>query len=537
MVLVTSRNRLSGLIAAEGAHAIVLDLLSPAEARQLLVRRIGAQRTAAEPEAVADIVAACAGLPLALAIVAARAATHPAFPLAALAGQLHAARGGLDAFEGEEALTDVRAVFSWSYRTLSDDAARLFRLLGLHPGPDIGAGAVPSLAGLAAAQVRPMLAELARAHLITERSPGRYVCHDLLRAYAAELATTRDSPEDRRAGTQRVVEHYLHTAHAAARLLNPHRDQVTLPPPSPGVAPEHLAGEAGALDWFIVEHQVLLAAVRLAAEARFDAHTWQLAAALWDFFDRRGHWQDWADTHHAAQAAAHRLGDRHGEALAQRGLGRAYARMGRPDEASDHYQRALALFGELGDLAGQAYAHISLAGVTEQQGEIPAGLGHVEQALELFQAAGHRTGQARALNAMGWYHAQIGDYQRALTHCGDALALQTELGDRRGLAATWDSLGYAHQHLGQYDQAIAGYLSSLDLIRQIGDRGLEGEVLTHLGDAYHASGQQAAADEQWRQALAILDELGDPGAGQVLARLNRRDDPLNHRDDRSPGGA
>ncbi|HEU4425968.1 MAG TPA: BTAD domain-containing putative transcriptional regulator [Pilimelia sp.] len=524
VVVVTSRSRLSGLIATEGAHAIVLDLLSPAEARQLLVRRIGAERTAAEPEAVAEIVTACARLPLALAIVAARAATHPGFPLAVLADQLRAARGRLDAFEGEEAAIDVRAVFSWSYRTLSDAAGRLFRLLGLHPGPEVGATAVPSLAGLSTEQVRPMLAELARAHLITERSPGRYACHDLLRAYAAELAGTQDGPDDRRAATDRVLEHYLHTAHAAARLLNPHRDQIALPPPSPGVTPEHIADAEAALNWFIAEHSVLLAAVRLAAETGFDAHTWQLTAALWDFFDRRGHWQDWADTHHAARAAAHRLGDRHGEAVAHRGLGRAYARMGRPDDASDHYQQALALFAELGDLAGEAHARMSLSGVAEQQGEIRAGLHHVERALELFQAAGHRAGQARALNAIGWYHAQTGDPQRALAYCGQALALQSELGDRRGLAATWDSIGYAHQHLGQHDQAVAGYLSSLDLIRQIGDRGLEGEVLIHLGDAYHAMDQHAAADQRWRQALAILDELGDPNAGQVLARLNRRDE-------------
>jgi len=524
MVVVTSRNRLSGLIAAEGAHAVVLDLLSPAEARQLLVRRIGAERTGAEPDAVAEIVTACARLPLALAIVAARAATRPGFPLAVLADELRAARGGLDAFEGEEAATDVRAVFSWSYRTLSDDAARLFRLIGLHPGPDVGAGAVPSLAGLPARRIRPMLAELARAHLVTERSPGRYVCHDLLRAYAAELAETLDAPDDRLAATHRALGHYVQTGHAAARLLNPYRDQVALAPPDPGVTPEQLADTAAALNWFTQEHPVLLAAVRLADEARFDTHTCQLAAALWDFFDRRGHWQDWADTHHAAQAAARRLGDRNREAAAHRGLGRAYARMGRPDEASDHYRKALALFREVGDLGGEAHAHMSLGVVTNRQGGLEAGLRHVEQALELFQAAGHRAGQARALNAIGWYQAQAGDYLQALTHCERALALQLELGDRRGLAATWDSLGYVHQHLGRHDQAIAGFLSSLELIRQLGDRGMEGEVLTHLGDAYFASGQHAAADEQWRQALAILDELGDAAAGQVLARLNRRDD-------------
>jgi DNA-binding SARP family transcriptional activator/tetratricopeptide (TPR) repeat protein len=522
LVVVTSRNRLSGLVAAEAAHPVVLDLPSPAEARQQLVRRIGAQRTAAEPEAVAEIVAACARLPLALAIVAAQAATHPGFPLKSLADQLRTARGGLDAFAGEEPVTDVRVVFSWSYRTLGPSAARLFRLVGLHPGPDLGAGAVPSLAGLPEGEVRPLLAELARAHLVTERSPGRYVCHDLLRAYAAELADEHEAPDDRRAAIRRTLDHYVYTAHAAARLLDPHRDHVPLPPVDADVIPQRLADADEALAWFKAERPVLLVAQRLAADSGFDAHAWRLAAALWDFLDRRGHWQDWADTFHVAVAAAARLGDRAAEAGAHRGLGRAYFKLGRLDKAGEHFRQALALFGELGDAAGQAFAHMSLSGLAELRGEMAPGLRHVERALVLFEEAGHRSGQARALNAIGWYRAQGGDHRAALTHCERALAIQLELGDRRGMAATWDSLGYAHRHLGEHDEAIASYLRALELIRQVGDRGLEGEMLTHLGDAYDASGEHTAAREQWRQALAILDELGDASAGDVLARLRGR---------------
>jgi hypothetical protein len=198
--VITSRNQLTGLVAAEGAHPLTLDLLTAEEARDLLVERLGARRCAADPEAVEEIIVACAQLPLALVIVAARAAARPDFPLAAFAAQLRESRG-LDAFDGDE-VVNVRSVFDWSYRTLADDPARLFRLLGVHPTADLGVAAAASLAGVPAAAVRPLLADLARAHLISEYIPGRYSMHDLLRAYAAELA---ERTKARRSETQRYI--------------------------------------------------------------------------------------------------------------------------------------------------------------------------------------------------------------------------------------------------------------------------------------------------------------------------------------------
>ena len=191
VAVVTSRDQLAGLVTTAGAHPMTLDLPSADEARELLERRLGAARVAAESAAADEIIALCARLPLALAIVATRAATQPGLPLATLAAELRAAAGGLAEFTDPDLASDVRAVFSWSYRQLSPAAARLFRLLGMHPGPDIGLPAAASLAGQPAAEVRPLLTELARAHLI-ERAAGRYAFHDLLRAYAAELALALD---------------------------------------------------------------------------------------------------------------------------------------------------------------------------------------------------------------------------------------------------------------------------------------------------------------------------------------------------------
>ncbi|OLB78390.1 MAG: hypothetical protein AUI14_13285 [Actinobacteria bacterium 13_2_20CM_2_71_6] len=204
LVVVTSRTRLTSLVTAAGAQPLTLDLLSTADARELLVRRLGPARVAAEPHAVTEIITWCARLPLALSVVASRAATHPGFPLAALAFELRNPRGGLDALAGGDPATDVRAAFSWSYRQLPADAARLFRLLGLHPGPDIGTAAAASLAGIPASQVRELLTELARAHLVTEHAPGRFSFHALLRAYATELVYGADSADERRSAVRRL---------------------------------------------------------------------------------------------------------------------------------------------------------------------------------------------------------------------------------------------------------------------------------------------------------------------------------------------
>jgi DNA-binding SARP family transcriptional activator/tetratricopeptide (TPR) repeat protein len=521
VVVVTSRHRLTSLVTAERAHPINLDLLSEAEARQLLVARLGAGRVAAEPDAVDDIITRCARLPLALAIVAARAATHLRFPLAALAGELRQARGGLGPFTGEDPRTDVRAVFSWSYHALGPPAARLFRLLGLHPGPDLGAPAAASLAGVPLAQVRALLAELTGAHLITEHTPGRYAFHDLLRAYAAEQAEAVDSDAERHAATHRILDHYLHTAHGAARTLNPFRDPIAVPEPGAGVTVVDLSTIDPALAWLDEQQPVLLAAIDHAAASGFDRHTWQLVWAVGTFLGRRGYWQEWIAAQTTAVAAARRLADRPALAAAHHGLAAAYTRLDRYEDAYAHFRHALELFTALDDVIGMANTHHGLTFAFERESRYRQALHHARAAVELFRTADRRDAQAAALNAVGWCHAQLGDHAQALTCCRDALALLQDLGDRLGQAATWDSLGYAHHHVGDHDRATACYEAALDLYREFGDRLEEASTLARLGDTYSAAGNTPAARDAWRQALAIFSELGHPDADQVRARLDR----------------
>ena len=519
LVLVTSRNQLSSLVTVEGAHPLTVELPGPAEARDMLARRLGDRRVAAEPEAVEQIVTRCARLPLALAIVAARAAARPDFPLSVLADQLDASRDRLDGLVGGDAVSDVRAVFSWSYNTLTPDAARLFRLLGLHPGPDITTHAAASLTALPPARTRPLLDELAGVHLIVEHAPGRYTFHDLLRTYAVERADAVDPDTERHAATRRVLDHYVHTAHAAAMLLDPHREPIELAPPQPGTSPDTPADYQRALAWFTAEHLVLLAAVRHAADAGLDTPAWQLAWTLVDFLDRRGHWHDHIASGHIGVAAAGRLGDPSVLARAHRLLARGFTLLGRFDDSSTHLHHALDLHRRTADRVGQAHTHLNIAFAREQQGRHDDALDHTGQALVLYRAADHEAGQASALSALATYHALLGDHLQALTHGEQALALHQKLDYPYGQAAAWDSLGHAHHQLGHHARAITCYHHALDLVRELGDRYIEADTLVHLGDIHHAVGDPAAAHLAWQQALAILDELDHPQADQVRAKL------------------
>jgi DNA-binding SARP family transcriptional activator/tetratricopeptide (TPR) repeat protein len=519
-VLITSRSRLTGLVAAEGAHPLSLDVLSEEDSCELLTRQLGARRVIAEPAAARALAGLCAGLPLALAVAAARAAARPALPLAALTAELHGTRGRLDALETGDAASSVREVLSWSCRQLNSTASRMFRLLGVHPGPDISVPAAASLLGAGLAEARDALAELKRAHLLTEPAPGRFSCHDVLRAYAAEQARARDGAAEGSAAIHRALDHYLHTAHAAALLLYPRREVLPLPALQPGAIREALTTRAQAQAWFEAEREVLLAVTGRAAEAGFDRHAWQIPWTMRNFLDREGHWHDWARTQRAALAAAGRLGDRAGQAHAHRNIGRACLRLGRYDDARGHLRDGLALYRQLGHYYGQARTHFEIAWGAERQGRYREALAHSRQALEAFRAAGDRQGAAIALNAQGWCLTQLGSHQQALTCSRQALAVLQETGHDGGEAAAWMTVGFASHHLGRDLETLACYQRALALHRALGDRYHQSRTLVYLGETHRALGSPAAARQAWRQALAILEELHHPEAAQVRSLLD-----------------
>jgi tetratricopeptide (TPR) repeat protein len=518
-VIVTSRSRLVSLAAAEGACLLCLDVLSEAEARELLSRRIGPERAHGEPAAVTELTRLCARLPLALALAAARAAAVPSCSLTALAAELRHAQHRLDELDAGDAATSLRAVFSWSYRRLSDPAARMFRLLGVHPGPDVSAAAAASLAGVRPDQAREAVKELVVANLIAQHAAGRFAFHDLLRAYAADLADESDSEAERRAATHRVLDHYRQTAWAAERLLHPIRSHPSLPPPCPGVPQEDFADHDQALRWLRAEHHVLLAAVTQAAKAGFDTHAWQISCALRTFFDRQGHWEDWASSECTALSAAERAGDLVGQAQTHRGLALARIQLGSLPDAHAHLQRAIDLSRQIGDRVGQGNAHLDTARILGAEDRLDQALSQSELALELFRQAGHRPGEARALNAVGWYHALLGRPGRTLSYCQQPLETLREFGDRHGESAVWDSLAYAHLHLGHYDDAITCYRQALRLLRDVADRYMEAIMLIRLGEAHDAANDRQAARKAWQEALTLLEELRHPDASLARDKL------------------
>jgi tetratricopeptide (TPR) repeat protein len=535
-VLVTSRDRLLGLAASHGARLLGIEVFTDAEAQELLIRRVpgraGPDEAAAAGEirAASEIIALCGRLPLALAIVAARAQAHRSWSLVTLAGDLRGTPARLDALDAGDDAASVRAVFSWSYRELTPAAARVFRLLGLHPGPDISVRAVASLAAVTLPDARRLTAELTRLHLLTEHVPQRYALHDLLRAYAAEELRdyhSDDNPSgERPAAARRVLDYYLQTAHSAALALNPARDRLEIPPPAAGTAPDTITRRGAADDWFRAEYHVLVPAIDLAVGAGLDDHAWQLAWTLGNFLDQEGHWADWIATHQTALRAAERSESLLGQAAMHQNLSIVYVHLGRYDDAHAHLRRAVTCNSRLGSPAGQARCLLDLARACECQDRYAEALEHASAALRLYEELGHQVGQARALNAIGWNCAHLGDSRAAVSSCTRALEIHVVLGHRMGQAATLDSLGYAHTQLGEYAQAIGYYERALDLLGQSGRTFQHACVLADLAASYHAARDGAAAADAGQRALSILQALEHPDYSRVLSRLTGAGVPI-----------
>jgi tetratricopeptide (TPR) repeat protein len=519
MAVVTSRDQLTALVATHGARPLPLGLLTPAESHEVLGSRLGADRIAAERAAAQEIVTQCAGLPLALAIVAARAESAAALPLSALAGQVRDSAGALDTLTAGDETTDLRAVFSWSTAAVSPQAASLYWLIGLHPGPELAGAAAASLAGRPAERIQLLLVELVRAHLLTEHAPGRFSFHDLLRAYAAEQARQRCTGHDRHAAVHRMLDHYLYGAQHAASLLYGSWNHLALSDAQPWVIPERFTDEARAAAWLHAEYQVLLGCIEYAADAGFERHAWQLAFSMGSYFERSGHWRDWTKAQQAALMAAQRTGDIPGQAHSHQQLGYALAHLGDYEPAHRELDRGLDLFRDLGDDTRQALTHLSIGYAFDRQGADQQALSHSEHALELYRSSGHRAGEAIALNNIGWSQAQHGHYSEALQHCRQALSLHEQAGDRQGQAGAWDSLGYIHYSRADHAEAIACYTKAADFYRQIRDGYNEAETLTCLGDAHHAAGDHRSAERTWRQALRLHQTLDHPDTTEVLGRL------------------
>jgi tetratricopeptide (TPR) repeat protein len=508
-VLVTSRQDLPALVVHSQATLLRLELFSMAEARELLGALMGGERMRSDPVAVDRLIEQCDRLPLAVALLAARVAVDPTRSYGALAGELRAEADRLAALSDQDSVsTDLRAVFSVSYRTLSAVSARVFRLVALHPGARFGVAALASMAAIDPGGLSAALTEITRANLLTQHTEDRYRCHALLRAYAADRLRAEESAPDREAATRRMLGHYLWTALRAALLLNPTRSPIDLGAPPAGVDTEDLVDHDRALAWFDEEYPVLCGLVTH-LDGIGDDRVWQLVWTLADYQDRVGHWPDMIDHHRIALAAATRAGSHDALIRTHGGLGRVHLRTGEHAAAFDHFVETLRLAEQTGDEAGQARAHRAIAQAHEFAGHYGPALDHARCALRLADDRDNH-GRASALNAIGWYHAKLGDYQPALRHCRLALKLHRQLADLHGTAAALDSLGFAHHGLGNHAEAVTSFGSALELFVRLGDRYKQADTLTRLADVHHAADDAAAERDCRRRAQEILDLLDLP---------------------------
>lgn len=562
MVIATSRDSLAGLVARDGAVRLDLDLLPSGDAVTLLRTLIG-ERVDDEPGAAAALAGQCARLPLALRVAAELAAARPAAALAELVGELADEQQRLDLLDaGGDPRTEVRAVFSWSYQHLDPDAARAFRLLGLHPGPDFDVYAMAALTGTTVETATRLIGQLARAHLIQPTGMGRYGMHDLLRAYAARRASHDDSEPDRKTALTRLFDHYLYGAATAMDRLNPaeqHR-RPRIPPPATRVPP--VSDPVAARAWLNAERTTLIAVAAYTAFHEWPLYTTRLAATLHRYLTEGGHYPDAAAVQRHARSAARQTGDRAAEARALIGLGVIDAlqgryreatnhyqqaltlcreisdrigeaqvltrlgaidwRLGRYHEAADHHRQALALSREANDRIGQAQAMTNLSAVDWRLGRYQLATDYLQQALELFRSAGDRVQEARTLGNLGAIEERQGRYQEAADHHRQALALCRETGDRYGEARGLTDLGVAEQRLGSYQQAADHHQQALVLFRRIGDRPGETEALNSLGETLLATGDNDQAQAHHAAALDLASQIGDKD------QLARAHDGLGH---------
>jgi tetratricopeptide (TPR) repeat protein len=511
LVLITSRDSLPAMVAVHGAERVNLDLLPPADSVALLRRLIGA-RVDREPAVAADLAAACARLPLALRIAAELAATRTDVSLAELVAELGDHRTRLDLLDaGGDPRAAVRAVFSWSYQHLSADAARAFRLLGLHPGDSVHVAAAAALTGTDAAEARRLLGVLVRASLIHVGRGGRYGMHDLLRAYAAELATAHDPAPDREAALTRLFDHYLAGSVAAMAVLYPDGPRTTGDPEA-------------ARNWIEAERPNLAAACTYGAAHGWYRHAVDLAGTLFRYLDAGGPVTEAVTVTTSAVSAARVVGDRHAQARALSDLGRLHRRQGRLGEAAETYRQALILYADLGEHAAEAVALRNLGSVHWRLGDYRRAADHYRRAWTQYRDLNDEAGQADALVRLGLVDARLGDESQATGRLRPALELFGRLGDRYSEAYVLSLIARLSQRPAELGHAAVHLEQSLAVVRRAGDRTAEAYALTDLAAVQARGGRLAEAAGHLRQALLLHRRIGDRASeaealndlGQVL---------------------
>lgn len=521
MTIVTSRDALAGLVARDGAIRLDLDLLPLADAVGLLQTLIG-DRTLTDPSATRTLADQCCRLPLALRVAAELAAARPVISLASLVEELADQQQRLDLLDAAgDPHTAVRAVFSWSCRHLKPSAAHLFRLIGLNPGAALDRQAAAALAGATVQEADRLLRMLARAYLLQLVGPDQYGMHDLLRAYARELAAAQDAPEHQREALTRLLDHYLRTATAAINILYPAERYRRPQDPAILTPTVRMTEAAQARTWLDERRDSLVAAIVYAAAHGWPSHATRLAAILGRHLYIRGHYLEAISVHTCAVHAARLAGDHGAEAKSLTSLGTIAVRQGRYQQAADHYRHAVTLFRRAHDRTGEASTLGYLGSVDLRRGRYGQAAYRFRQSLNLCRETRYRDGEASALAGLGDVDQQRGSYRRAADHYRLALALFRETRNGSGEAAVLNDLGKALLAVGQLDHARAQHAAALKLASSIGDAHEQASAHDGLGRAHDAVGNLTQARDHWQRALSLYTTLGAPEADQVRTSLQQ----------------
>lgn len=530
LVLITSRHRLTGL---DAALPLSLDLLPPSDAFALFVR-IAGPAAAADPAGTAEIVELCGRLPLAIRIAAARLRSRSGWRPAHLADRLRDHQHRLDQLVAGH--RSVGGAFELSYQQLDPDQRRMFRLLGLHPGPDTDAPAAAALTGLGVPRADRLLEDLTDAHLLEQPASGRYRFHDLLRGYAARAVADEEPPEARRAALIRLFDYYVDTAAGAATLVYPHDGDLCLcRTTTPPTRPRGVSTAPQAAAWLETERQNLLAVAAQAAGIGLPAYPNRLSDVLARNLRSRGTFADTLSLHNQALAAASQMGDQRGEGHAWSRLGDLYKEVDRYDDALDAYRRALELSGGARDRGCEGHALAGLGILHLLTGRSQEAIGYFGRSLVIAREIGDRNGERRGLVGLGILDKLLGRPEAALEHLGTAVRIAAEIGDLPGEAHASVSLAELHRQLGRPDRAVEYLHRALDLVRESGDRAGEAHASVSLAASYRQLGLPDQAIGPLRRALAIADQIGDRQAeqgalaalGEAQLLLGRHDEALD----------
>lgn len=515
-VVVTSRKRITG-IEMRGDSRVTLGPMAEEESVTLLRKVIGAERAAAEPEAIRALADRCGHLPLALRIAAERVATHPHHSVSLLVEELATEEQRLDGLSTDDSVA-VKTVFSWSYRDLSADAARMFRLIGLHSGSHLSTGAAAALADQPVTRARRLLDRLTSVHLLEGMGNDRYRMHDLLRVYAAEQAADEESQAERTLALRRVVDWYLHNVYAANHTLAPQRHDPVLDKSEFAIDIADFDYDP-ALEWCEIEMSNIVMATRVAYEIGEYVAAWKLPAGSFNYLHLRKRWSLWVASHEVGVEAGRAAKDPYGEAWVLNNLAIAYAELRRFEEAKEAFGKALAIRTEIGDKVGQGWTNTGTGFVGFHQSRFDVAAQHFAHALEIFREVGDRHGEGIALANLGAARSALHEFDGAVSTLEEALDLFQDIGDRYGEGYTLVKLGDTYSELKRPAEALDFFQQALEVRQEVGDRWGEGETLHKKGLLLNDIGQHEHARECLRAAVGIFDELGDPKAADLKELL------------------